>query len=118
MTDFEKSIMDFVQKSSSEESWGVAQVLLDMHRSDKEDIEKALEAAEKAHKDRRITMIFCIIAVIAFTLTSIVFGVLASGIQIDAQTTTTTVEQDTGEGGGDAVYQSGENAHFYAGGDN
>ena len=41
-------------------------------------------------------------------------AVLASGIQIE--TTTTTVEQSTADGG-DAVYQSGENAQFFAGGE-
>lgn len=90
------------------------QVVLDALKENREEMREAQKAAANAKRDRRWTMVLCLIALIACLSTGAFLAVLASGIQI--KTTTTTVEQSTADGG-DAVYQSGENAQFFAGGE-
>lgn len=65
-------------------------------------------------KTRRVSMICATICLVAILLFAGLVGVVASGVEITR--TTETITQDTGEGSGDAVYQAGENARFYAGG--
>lgn len=72
-------------------------------------------------KTRRVSMICTTICLVAILLFAGLVGVVASGVEITRTTdtitrTTDTITQDTGEGSGDAVYQAGENARFYAGG--
>ncbi len=114
MDELNEKLMDYCKNADSEDAWTVTRILLDMRKMDRENADRAEKAAERAHKDRRFTLILCVVALIACLVTGGIFGLLASGIQIETTTTTTTVEQDTGEGGGDAVYQSGEHAQFYA----
>lgn len=90
------------------------QVVLDALKENREEMREAQKAAANAKRERRWTMVLCLIALIACLATGAFLAVLASGIQI--KTTTTTVEQSTADGG-DAVYQSGENAQFFAGGE-
>lgn len=90
------------------------QVVLDALKENREEMREAQKAAANAKRDRRWTMVLFLIALIACLATGAFLAVLASGIQI--KTTTTTVEQSTADGG-DAVYQSGENAQFFAGGE-
>ena len=116
MDKLDEQLLEYCKNADSKDAWAVTRILIDMRRLDQEAAERAEKAAEQTRKDRRITLILCMAALIACLITGGVFGLLASGIQIETTTTTTTVEQDTGEGGGDAVYQSGEYARFYASG--
>lgn len=82
-----------------------------------------IEALNQERADRRVTrrvsIICACVCVASLLLFAGVLGVLAAGINIETTTTTeeSTVEQDTGGGSGDAVYQAGEGANYYAGGE-
>lgn len=91
MDDLEK-ILKKVEKSAESQSYAIARILLDMRKADLEEMRKAVQAAESAKKDRRFTMALCVIALVACLLTGAFMGVLASGIQIETTTTTTTQE--------------------------
>lgn len=91
MDDFEK-IMDEAHKSVYDQSHALARILLDMRKADREEMKKAIEAANNARKDRKFTLILCVIALIACLSTGAFLGILASGIQIETTTTTTTQE--------------------------
>lgn len=61
-----------------------------------------------------------ILALILVNLIEVcVFVWYESQFEISDTTTTTTetIEQDTGEGNGNNIYQAGENAHYYEGGE-
>lgn len=66
------------------------QVVLDALKENREEMREAQKAAANAKRDRRWTMVLCLIALIACLATGAFLAVLASGIQIE--TTTTTVE--------------------------
>lgn len=87
-----EQILKEVDKSASNESRAIARILLDMRKADREEMRKAIEAANSAKKDRKLTLILCVIALLACLLTVAFLGVLASGIQIETTTTTTTQE--------------------------
>lgn len=77
------------------------------------------DAMETERKERRKTRRLCVVCaslcVVALLLFGGLFAVLAAGVQVDTTTTTeeTHVTQET-SGEGDAVYQAGDDAKFYA----
>lgn len=98
-----------IDEASLEESRAMNRMLADYLKNDRED----------RHKTRRIGIICATICVVAIVVLGGILGVLASGISIETTTETTseTITQDTGEGGGDNVFQAGEGAQYFAGGE-
>lgn len=96
---------------------------LDLAETDKEREDAAfhliLDVLEKDRAERRKTRRICVICsamcVVALLLFGGLFAVLAAGVQINTTTKTeeTHVTQET-SGEGDAVYQAGDDAKFYA----
>lgn len=103
-----KNVKDAAEKEA------VLQLLMDIRKYEKEERERAVEAAKTTKKDKKITVIcatLCILAVLFFVG---ILGVMAAGVTI---TRNETITQDTGEGTGNNVYQSGESAAYYQGED-
>lgn len=117
MDEYSEKIMEYVKNATAMEAQAVAQLLLDMRRQDKEDIESSIKAAQQANKSKRISVTVCVLAIVAMLITCAVFCALASGIEITTTTTTETITQDTGEGSGDNIYLSGDNAVYTEGSD-
>ena len=96
MDELEK-ILEEAKKDAVDQSHAIARILLDMRKSDREEMRRAIEAANSTRKDRRFTLILCVIALIACLSTGAFLGILASGVQIETTTRTTTqdVEGDS-----------------------
>lgn len=98
---------------------------LDLAETDKEredaTFQLILDALERDRAERRKTRRICVVCaslcVVGLLLFGGLFAVLAAGIQVDTTTTTeeTHVTQET-SGEGDAVFQAGDDAKFYADG--
>lgn len=99
-------LQERVKSGSLEESRALNEMLLNALEQDRKDRQKT----------RRVSVICATICLVAMLLFAAVLGVVASGVEITTTTTTETVTQDTGYGSGDAVYQAGDGAQFYAGG--
>lgn len=99
--DFEK-IVDRVNKASLEESRAINQLLLDAMEEDR----------KERRKDRRTSKVCATICVVAFLLTAVLLGVLASGVTIETSTTKESITQDSGEGSGNNVYLSGNDSTY------
>lgn len=78
------------------------------------------ERAAERHRRSSSTRLCVICATIAFIAVLCIGGLflaLASGMTITTETTESTITQDTGEGGGNNVYQSGESAQYHESGE-
>lgn len=119
MDDMEKRLMQYGAEHG-DEGWSVVQMLMDIRNADRAEYAKAEKAAEATAKMKRTVAILVVIALALCLVTVSVFAVLASGIQIEHTTTTTTetITQDTGEGGGNNIYQAGQGAQYIEGSDN
>lgn len=80
-----------------------------------------LAAVENDRNKRRSNTRLCVIcATIAFIAVVGIGGLflaLASGLTITTETSESTITQDTGDGGGNNVYQSGESAQYHESGE-
>lgn len=106
--DFEK-IVDRVNKASLEESRAINQLLLDAMEEDRNERRKD---RNERRKDRRTSKVCATICVVAFLLTAVLLGVLASGVTIETSTTKESITQDSGEGSGNNVYLSGNDSTY------
>ena len=116
--DFEK-IVDKVESASLDESRAINKILLDAMEADR----------KERRKDRRTSKVCATICVVAFLLTAVLLGVLASGVTIETSTTkeSITPEKEAGtmytslemiphitrrrESNGKADYQKGDHKH-------
>lgn len=80
-----------------------------------------LAAVENDRSKRRSSTRLCVIcATIAFIVLLCItglFAAFASGLTITTETSESTITQDTGDGGGNNVYQSGESAQYHESGE-
>lgn len=102
--DFEK-IVNEVNSASLDESRAINQLLLDAMEQDR----------EERRKYRRTSKVCATICVVAFLLTAVLLGVLASGVNIETSTTKEAITQDSGEGNGNNVYLSGDDSTYNEG---
>ncbi len=103
-----KNVKDAAEKEA------VLQLLMDIRRYQAEERERAVEAAKTAKKDRKVAMICATVCVVAVLFFVGIIGIMAAGVEI---TRTETITQDTGTGTGNNVYQAGESAAYYQGGE-
>lgn len=99
--DFEK-IVDRVNKASMDESRAINKILLDAMEADR----------NERRKSRRTSKICATVCVVAFLLTAVLLGILASGVTIETSTTKESITQDSGEGSGNNVYLSGNDSTY------
>lgn len=119
MDDMERRLIEYGAEHQ-DEGWDVVKLLIDIRNADRAEYEKAEKAVEATAKMKRTVAILVVIALALCLVTVSIFAVLASGIQIEHTTTTTTetITQDTGEGGGNNIYQAGQGAQYIEGSDN
>lgn len=94
MDDIE-NIFKEAEKATLKQSQALNKMLLDMRKSDREEMRRAIEAANSTRKDRRFTLVLCLISLVACLLTGAFLGLLAAGVQIETTTTTQEVEGDS-----------------------
>lgn len=106
------------KKVLPEEAATIVQLMIDMHKANREDVQACLAANETANKNAREAIrarrATAICAAICCALVLIMVGILAlfaTGLEVDMSTTTETITQDT-EGEGNNVFQSGEYAQY------
>ena len=130
MDDFEKVLRD-AEKEGISMANGLSRLLMGMWKSAQDDLKSATEAARRL---RVISIIASIISVVCLA-SCIYMGselnrqrgeiasihkILEQGVVIEEKTTTTettTIEQGTGEGSGNNVYQAGDNSNYTQNGD-
>ena len=103
------------EKLGLAENRALTQLLLDMHRQNREDIKAALDAAEKsresaqeARKTKRVVFICSAVCALCATALALILGLTAGGMTISHE----SVTQDTHAAGTNNVYQDGENAQY------
>lgn len=124
MQDFSE-ILEAAEQDGLKSSQAALKVLMTMWNSAREDLK---EANDSARKNKVIAWIAGVLAVLSIassvylgtavhTLQGEVDGlqkILENGVVVEETTTTeetyTTIDQDTGEGNGTNIYQSGENS--------
>lgn len=110
-----EKIRQETEKLGLAENRALTQLLLDMHRQNREDIKAALDAAEKsrenaqdARKTKRVVFICSAICAACVAALVLILGLTAGGMTISHE----SVTQDTHAAGTNNVYQDGENAQY------
>lgn len=130
-----KKIIDEASREGLHMSQGLLKLVLKMWESAREDVQAATAAA------RRLRLVAVLAAVLAAVCLCVcvyqgtviqrqggeiaairgelesIHKILDAGVVVEetattTETTTTTIEQDTGEGGGNNVFQAGENSAY------
>ena len=121
-----KKIIDEAEREGLHMSQGLLKLVLKMWESAREDVQTAAAAARRLRPVSIISIVISAVCLFVCTYQGTVIQrqggelaaihrILGEGVVIEETTTTTettTIEQDTGEGSGNNVFQSGEYSSY------
>ena len=121
-----KKIIDEAEREGLHMSQGLLKLVLKMWESAREDVQTAAAAARRLRPVSIISIVISAVCLFVCTYQGTVIQrqggelaaihrILEEGVVIEETTTTTettTIEQDTGEGSGNNVFQSGEYSSY------